>query len=664
MENLWRPSSAPLSALEECVQGSRTLGAHDDLVLHGGGNSSIKDTVVDLSGRAVETLYVKGSGWDMATIAPEGFAPLRMERLRELLTIDTISDSELVNELRCAMTNSSSPDPSIESPLHALLPHRAVLHSHADAIVSLTNQPAPEQLVREVYGTSVVVVPYVMPGFSLAKTCRELWPQQAHAKTRGMVLLNHGLFTFGESMEEAYSLHVELISRAEEFIHGRRAEMAPRRERSGPAEVLSVPAPVDVARLRQGLSRMAGQPLIVSLAATEEIRDVVTRKNLAEVARRGPATPDHIIRTKQLPLVGTRVSVADVEQYVSDYTSYFERNRQRSAVPVTLLDPTPRFILDAAHGMFTVGTTKKDANIVRDIAEHTFRIIDDANDVGTYTALGEGDLFDVEYWELEQAKLRANRSTPPLAGQVALVTGAASGIGQACAAHLMSLGACVVGVDQAATVVTAFSGPQWWGVQGDVCDSAAMDAVIEQTVREFGGLDVLVVAAGVFAQSSPIAELETTVWDRTLAVNVSSVQQLMAKAHHLLRYSPVGANVVVVGSKNVVAPGPGAAAYSASKAALTQLSRVAALEWAVDGIRVNMVHPDAVFDTALWTPELLAERASKYGLTVEEYKRRNLLGTEVTSLHVARMVGAMCSPAFSATTGAQVPVDGGNERVI
>ncbi|MFC4223968.1 bifunctional aldolase/short-chain dehydrogenase [Lysinibacter cavernae] len=659
MKNLWRSAPSTISALDECVLGSQTIGAHEDLVLHGGGNSSIKDTVTDLTGKPVEVLYVKGSGWDMATIKPQGFAPLRMERLRELLMVDSITDSELVNELRCAMTNAKSPDPSIESPLHALLPYRAVLHSHADAIVSITNQPEPEKLVRELYGDSVVVIPYVMPGFELAKVCNELWPQQAHEGTVGMVLLNHGLFTFGETMEEAYSRHVELISAAEGFIAA--GGTRPAADASGS---VSTPSAVGVAELRKSLSEHAGRPLIVSHEAGEATMAFVTRPDLSDVARRGPATPDHIIRTKQLPLVATNASAKDVAAYVAEYTEYFERNRGRSADPVSLLDPTPRFILDSAHGMFTVGKTKKDANIVRDIATHTFGIINNANAVGNYTALSEGELFDVEYWELEQAKLRMGGAAPELTGQVALVTGAASGIGRACAEYLISLGASVVGIDISPSVATTFSGPQWLGLQADVCDKAALDAVITETALAFGGLDILVVAAGIFAQSSPISDLDSDVWDRTLAINVSSVQRLFAKAHPLLKLSPAGGKVAIIGSKNVAAPGPGAAAYSASKAALTQLGRVAALEWAPDGIRVNTVHPDAVFDTALWTPELLAERAAKYGVSIDEYKRRNLLSTEVTSLHVARMVGVMCGAVFSATTGAQVPVDGGNERVV
>lgn len=662
MKSLWQtPTSDGQSALDECVQGSRTIGAHEALVLHGGGNSSIKDTITDVTGAALDVIYVKGSGWDMATIKPQGFAPLRLTRLRELLAVDAIADAALVNELRCALVDASAPDPSIESLLHALLPYRAVLHSHADVIVSLTNQPDPAAAVTELFGDSVVLIPYVMPGFDLARLANELWPKLATEKTRGMVLLNHGLFTFGDTMAEAYSRHLEFISAAEAAIGG---DTEPAASADLASSAPAAADPLATARLRRVISAHAGRPMIVSHHTEPRVRDFVGRTDLAEIASRGPATPDHIIRTKRLPLVCSGVDAGGVDGYVAEYQAYFERNRGRSAVPLDILDPTPRFILDPEQGMFTVGKTIKDANIVRDIALHTFDVIEAGERLGSYTALPEGELFDIEYWDLEQAKLRMGGAPAELAGQVALVTGAASGIGRSIAKHLLDLGACVVGIDVSPGVSDTFADAGWLGIPADVRDRAALAHALSQTVTRFGGLDILVVAAGVFAESAPITALDGAVWDRTLAINVGSVQTLFALAQPLLAESPSYGRVVVIGSKNFAAPGPGAAAYSASKAALTQLARVAALEWAGDGIRVNTVHPDAVFDTALWTPELLAERAAKYGVSIEDYKRRNLLSTEVTSLDVAHMVGAMVTSTFQSTTGAQVPVDGGNDRVI
>jgi NAD(P)-dependent dehydrogenase (short-subunit alcohol dehydrogenase family) len=321
-------------------------------------------------------------------------------------------------------------------------------------------------------------------------------------------------------------------------------------------------------------------------------------------------------------------------------------------------------ILDVELGLCCVGRTAKDASIVEDLYRHTIKVITDAVGLGGYEPVPPADLFDVEYWDLEQAKLRRRGAPPPLAGQVALVTGAASGIGRACADALLSEGAAVVGVDVAPTIETAFDGPAWAGLRTDVTDRDAPARALDVTTERFGGLDVLVVNAGVFPASTPIADLDVETWDRTMSVNVDANAALLRQAYPLLRTSPAGGRVVVIGSRNAPAPGPGAAAYSASKAALTQLARVAALEWASDGIRVNVLHPDGVFDTGIWTTEVLEQRAATYGLSVEEYRSKNLLGVEVTSADVARACIALCGPAFAKTTGAQIPVDGGNERMV
>jgi NAD(P)-dependent dehydrogenase (short-subunit alcohol dehydrogenase family) len=330
-----------------------------------------------------------------------------------------------------------------------------------------------------------------------------------------------------------------------------------------------------------------------------------------------------------------------------------------------MLDPAPRIILDQEFGMLTVGASAHDAQVAADIYHHTMPVLERVEEhLGGYVALSAERLFEFEYWELEQAKLRRAGEPPPLAGTVALVTGAASGIGRACAQALLARGSAVAGLDISPDVETSFDGPAWKGLVADVTDEHSVGAALDRSVETFGGVDIAVVAAGIFGRSAPIAELGEEQWRSVLSVNVDSVAMLLRDLHPLLARSAIGGRVVVIGSKNVAAPGRGAAPYSASKAALVQLSRVAALEWADDGIRVNLVHPDAVFDTGLWTPELIAERASRHGVDVETYKRRNLLRTTITSEDVARAVVALCDDTFPATTGAQIPIDGGNERVV
>jgi rhamnose utilization protein RhaD (predicted bifunctional aldolase and dehydrogenase)/NAD(P)-dependent dehydrogenase (short-subunit alcohol dehydrogenase family) len=654
MENRWDGSRKFDGALDECAYGSRLLGADPALVLHGGGNTSVKAPFLDITGEEIPALWVKGSGWDLASIAPAGFPPLRLERLHALLDLETLSDPDMMRELAAARLDPGAPQPSVESLLHAFLPYDAVQHSHADVIVTLTNLADGERLVREVFNESVVVVPYVMPGYDLAKAVRDLWPRQPTESTIGMVLLNHGLFTFGASTEEAYVRHVELITLAEEWLDAN----APSPKVKAPS---LPPAPLPaLASLRKEISELAGVPMIASRHSDPAVARFVRRGDLASLARRGPLTPDHVIRTKRLPMVGR-----DVEAFGDEYRRYFEENRDRGRVPLQMLDAAPRVVLDPELGMVALGRSAGDAVIVGDIYHHTIQVLERSEDhLGGYQALPASELFDAEYWDLEQAKLRRSASPPEFMGMVALVTGAASGIGRACAAELLSRGAAVAGLDRNPAVEEAFAGPAWLGVTADLVEPEAQEEAIARAVEAFGGLDIVVSAAGVFGTSESLAAMQTESWRQVTEINLDSVAALFHILDPVLRLSPVGARVVVVASKNVPAPGPGAAAYSASKAAVTQLARVAALEWAGAGIRVNVVHPDAVFDTGLWTEELVAERAARYGMTPEEYKRRNLLQVEVSSATVAGVVADLCSNRFSATTGAQIPIDGGSDRVI
>ncbi len=641
-------------ALRECARVSRQLGADPSLVLHGGGNSSVKAPVVDITGRTIETLHVKGSGWDMASIEPAGFTALRLGRLRELLELESLADGDMMRELAAAKLDPGAPQPSVESLVHALLPHRVVLHSHADAILTITNLGDPAAIARELLGPRVLLVPYVMPGFALARRVRTLWDEAANEHTIGIVLLNHGLVAFGDSAEEALERHEQLIAAVRAWLDGAAPPPPAPVEPSGPADRVAL------ADLRRSIATVAGRPLIMRRHADPDAMRFVRRPDVASLACRGPLTPDHVIRTRRVPMVGR-----DVERYRSQRLEEFEAYQAARGEPLAMLDPAPRIVLDAELGMLALGATAQDAGIAADIYRHTIEVLARSEDqLGGYQALPARDILDLEYWELEQAKLRTGRQPREFAGQVALVTGAASGIGRACASALMEHGACVVGLDRSAEVVRAFDGAAWIGVTADVTDPEAQARALTTAVEAFGGLDILVLAAGIFGPSRSIDTLEGDVWRSVLSVNLDAAVTLMSLAHPVLARSPVGGRMVAIGSKNVRAPGTGAAAYSASKAAMTQLARVAALEWAADGIRVNVVHPDAVFDTGLWTGELLRQRADRHGLTVDEYKRRNLLGREITSADVARLVVAMCGDAFVATTGAQVPIDGGNDRTI
>ena len=412
--------------------------------------------------------------------------------------------------------------------------------------------------------------------------------------------------------------------------------------------------------LRKKVSAAAGFPLLLRSNAGSAALAFARDPNIAEISQRGPATPDHIIRTKRLPLLGR-----DVEAYVQAYKNYFDKNSGAAKTSLTMLDPAPRVIIDPEFGLVSAGRSARDTQIVEDIYLHTQDIILRAEKLGGYQALGEAPLFSMEYWDLEQAKLKKAGAPKAFAGEVALVTGAASGIGKACVQSFLNRGAAVVAVDINPAVESLFGArDDYLGITADLTSTQDIRRVIEQTLRRYGGLDMLVLNAGIFPGGKKISALSDDEWRKVMAVNLDSNLAIMREAHPLLKAAPRYGRVVVNGSKNVPAPGPGAVAYSASKAALTQVARVAALEWGADKIRINLVHPNAVFDTGIWTPEVLAQRAAHYGMSVDDYKRNNVLHEEVTSKDVAELIAEMCGTLFAKITGAQVPIDGGNERVI
>jgi NAD(P)-dependent dehydrogenase (short-subunit alcohol dehydrogenase family) len=402
-----------------------------------------------------------------------------------------------------------------------------------------------------------------------------------------------------------------------------------------------------------------GLPVILRCYRDDASLAFVRRDDITQISQQGPATPDHVIRTKRIPMINR-----DLKSYVKDYKAYFEKNAPNARKPVDMLDPAPRIILDSELGLCTVGRKASEAEINADIYRHTMQIIQRSGWLGGYHALPQSDIFDVEYWELEQAKLQRGGQPPVFTGEIALVTGAASGIGRACIDSMLARGAAVVGLDLNPAIETLLERPDFLGISCDITNTQDIKDALETGIQYFGGLDMLILNAGVFPAGCSISQTSDKKWRDTMLVNLDANLALMRECHPLLCLAPNQGRVVTIGSKNVIAPGPGASAYSASKAALNQLMRVAALEWAADSIRINILHPDAVFDTGLWTEEVLATRAHHYDISVNEYKTKNLLKTEIRSHDVAELAAEMCGPLFAKTTAAQVPIDGGNDRVI
>ena len=635
------------------IYTSRLLGREEDLVLHGGGNTSVKIKEQNLFGEEEDILYVKGSGWDLATIEAAGFAPVRLSALHKLAALESLSDMEMVKYQRMAMTNPMAPNPSVEAILHAIIPFTFVDHTHADAVVTMTNTAGGEEKIRETFGDSVLIVPYVMPGFILAKQIYEMTRGFDWNSIEGMILLNHGVFTFHDNAKTSYENMIKIVRKAENYLEEQGVKSIKRQKGKSPD-------PVEMANIRRQISKIWGKTVLCRLEDSGTSVAYSNLSNVESISTRGPLTPDHIIRTKRTPVILSDDIKNDLSNYVKAYRNYFHEHSTGGQVQ---LDPAPRWAIWPGKGTLCFGPDVKTIQIIEDITRHTKKAIYQAEQLGGWRALNKADLFEMEYWSLEQAKLKKASSAKSMQGKIGLVTGAASGIGKACVEQLVSEGAVVAALDINPEIRNCFEEKEVLGIQCNVTQAEQLQEALKKTVRKFGGLDVVISNAGIFPESATIAQMDKQLWQKSMDVNLTSHQMLIQLCLPFLQlgFDPA---IVIIGSKNVHAPGAGAAAYSVAKAGLTQLGRVAAMELGHKNIRVNMIHPNAVFDTGLWNDEILETRAKHYGKTVEEYKTNNILKAEVTSHDVAKLAVTMLGNTFAKITGAQIPIDGGNDRII
>ena len=678
MQNRWRNGEiGEGELLDGLIYQSRLVGAEESLVLWGGGNNSVKTTGQDLLGRSVPIMYIKGSGSDMKSIVAREYPAVRLDYIAPLEERAEMDDDEMVEYLARCLIDPKSPRPSIETLLHAFLSHRAILHTHTDAILALTNTAGRERTVQECFGDRLVLVPYQRPGFALSKMVGEAARRQPQAE--GLILMNHGLITWGETSQEAYQRHIELVSQAEEFAKSRPAGWISYLAPSGRAKPATT-----VTRIAPILRGLFGQekPMILEFDDSQEVLDFLARPDAARITSIGPATPDHLLYTKRYPLfvkLETLYLEAEADQqrqpletalneYKTAYKGYFE---QHAPADQPMLDPLPRVVLIPGLGMWTVGKDARAARIVHDIYRHTIRIIEDAEGLGGYATLSDQDAYDAEYWPLELYKLTLQPPEKELARRVALVTGAASGIGRAIALRLASEGAHVVVTDLneggaaqvAATICQKQGLNRAISLRLDVTDPHSVEEATQMVCRVYGGLDILVSNAGI-AQVGAIDRLSLADWERSLAVNTTGHFLMVRAALAIMKAQRTGGSVVFNATKNVTAPGKDFGAYSVAKAGEAQLCRIVAIEGGEFGIRANMLNPDAIFEgSQLWSEELKQQRAAAYGLPVEGltdfYRQRNLLKAEVTAEDVAEAALFLAGPRSAKTTGAMLPVDGG-----
>jgi rhamnulose-1-phosphate aldolase/alcohol dehydrogenase len=661
---------------------ARLIGEDPNLVLHGGGNVSLKGTIKTLFGESVEALFVKGSGGDLAVLEPSGLPALDLAHLRRLRTLSRLDDEAMVNEFRTHLFDATAPTPSIETLVHAFLPPRFIDHSHADAVLVLTNQPDGEALVREALGDAVAILPYVRPGFDLAKAIADLYEQNPNVE--GIVLLQHGLITFGDDARTSYERHIALVDRCEQFIERRmvRRKLTPSfSTRDEPAGLASIAAPI----LRGMIAVPTGDEdrpyarYILEWRASEEVLAIIHSAEAKVLAETGPLTGDHLIRTKPWPLYVENPAWSDpaalraqLRDAVDEYRRRYESYVTAYGGAIDGLDPFPRVVWLPGAGLLCWGPTKRDARIAADIAEHTLIAKAQAQRIGGFESLSDEYLHHMEFRALQRIKL-VERDGRPLAGQVVAVSGGAGAIGSAIAEVCAETGAHVVIADlderRLAAVVerveSRFGRGSAIGVVMDVTDEASVRRGFDEIARAFGGVDVVVPNAGI-AHVAPIEELSAADFRRVMEVNATGYLLFMREGVRLMKQQGLGGHIVVISSKNVFAPGKEFAAYSASKAAAHQLGRLAAIELAPDGIRVNMLTPDAVFGdertpSGLWS-EVAPRRAQTHDLKAEElpeyYRKRNLLQVRVVGRHVGNAVVFFASNA-TPTTGAVLPIDGG-----
>ena len=666
---------------------TRLIGKNPKLVLHGGGNTSVKLTLKNIVGEQIDGLFVKGSGRDLATIEPDGFAGLDLNQLRKLGNLKSLSDEEMINQLDVHRIYSQAPYPSVETLLHAFLPHKYIDHTHADSILILTHLENGDDLVRKVLGRKIAVVPYTRSGLPLAKAVRARYEKQTDVEA--IIVLQHGIFTFAQDAKTAYDHMIHFATRAETYVEARtktKLRTMPRKKSGPPAKVLS--ARTRCAQIIRGVCAHPGSDgrlkrFIVTTRGSAELLKASLSRQAPSLCRSGVLTPDHAIRTKNTFAYIESVPENDddlkqivnttVENYIREYHHYFQKQTRSKKTKYTILDPYPLVFLVAGLGLFAIGTSPNAAAIAADIGEHTLAAKLRANAIGRYKPISLSHVFDMEYWNLQQQKL--DRSVPlPLQGQVALITGGGGAIGFGIADRLLAAGAVVAisDIDRprlqkvTALLTQNYESTRVHPLTLDVTDIKAVEKAYIGICRQWGGIDIVVPNAGV-AHVAKIQDLNPDKFDQVLAVNLKGTFNVIKAAIPVLTRQGTGGNIIVISSKNVFDPGAAFGAYSASKAAAHQIAKIAAMELAEIGVRVNMINPDAIFGdntigSKLWElvgPQRMKSRGLDAEGLKEYYRQRSLLKIPVLAEHVGNAVVFFASE-LTPTTGATLPVDSGN----
>nr|HIL74865.1 bifunctional aldolase/short-chain dehydrogenase [Rhodospirillales bacterium] len=630
-----------------CVYASSLLGAESSLVLHGGGNTSVK------TGEG--TLYIKGSGADLKTIEHSDFTALSLQNLRRLQAHNDLSDEQMTAELRLAKIDPDAAIPSVETLLHAFLPNKFVMHTHSNAVLALTNQVDGAMRCKTVFGPKVETISYTMSGFRLAKKAASFF--ESPLNIFGLVLMNHGIFTFGETAKEAYGRMIRLVTLAE-------SELKKNRKNVFKAEtILAKLRPIsEIAPIIRGA---LGPGWVLDFRSNNAIKNFVTGKELARYGTAGPVTPDHVIRTKAKPLIlpipdfhqGFSIKVQQaVEKFENQYLNYFNKHNKRHDGKKVIRDPKPRVIILPGIGFFGVGATVENARIVADLATVNVEVITNAEAIGRYRPVSQADIFDIEYWSLEVAKLQ-DLKPDPLQGQVVLITGAGSGIGAATAKAFAEQGATLIVLDVNLKSIELVA--QEIGGLALVCDVTKPKDVrraFDAACKTFGGVDIVVSNAGA-AWQGEIGTVDERIVRESFELNFFAHQSVAQNAVRVMRAQNLGGRLLFNTSKQAINPGVDFGPYGLPKAATLSLMRQYAVDHGKDGITSNAVNADRI-RSGLLTDAMISNRSRARSMSEADYMSGNLLGEEVTAEDVAKaFVDLALSPK---TTAVVITVDGGN----
>jgi rhamnulose-1-phosphate aldolase/alcohol dehydrogenase len=654
--------SDSFAPLHELVDRSNRIGDDPSLVVYGGGNTSAKGTIIDHLGREQQVMWVKGSGADMRGSVDTDYPALRLGELTALRDRGEMSDEEMTDLVTRALIDPGARRPSIETLLHAFLPFAHIDHVHADAICALTNHVEGQRITREALGEGFAYVDWIRPGFELSKIVGDL------AHFEGVVLAHHGLVTWAEDSDACYQRTIDVVDNARAFVdaHSIAAGPPPRHDDLPDDELEKL-----LLHLRGAVSRTGHRVLRID----DRLRGMSDDPRLDTIVAGGVSSADHMLRIKPLSMALSATDAESVsnavDAYRMSYESYVERNMELMPEGFTGHDPMPRVALVPGVGAITTGQHRKEAQVAADIALHTHSVAQTVLDAfGEPEPLSDAETFRFDYWPMELFKLSLKPAPAEFAGRVAIVTGAASGIGRGIALSLARLGCSVAladldsaGLDDVASMIVKGGGPEPITVAGDQSDSAVVRRTVASTIRHFGGVDGVVLNAGIGVTGS-LTDLTDEQWRSAIDINLTSAFMLTRESMRAMGEQGIGGSLVYVASKNAFGPGANFGAYSVSKAGMVQLMRIAAMEGGSSGIRANAVNPDAVFDNSrLWDGGLREERAEAHGIAPEEledfYAARNLLKRRVTTADVAASVEFLLSDRSSRTTGSVMTVDGG-----